>query len=294
MLKSTKAFTLIELLVVIAIIAILAAILFPVFAQAKASAKATASLSNCKQIGTASIIYSTDFDDYAVLSQSYASTPNKYSAPVAGNHITIWTALVQPYMKSFDLIDDPAGPKWRIRTERSWTADQSHAVMPGFGYNSYVFCPLPMDPNPPKDYKPVSITSIGNPAETVFQTASMVQYVDSTYGFYWVLGASVGWISWGNVDGPYSGVEFKNWNGGGWGNNYNWTTLIEAKSDDTNGSRSGGVSQRVTRQGVFNFADSHAKRMSLSRAAAGTDWTPDIDNYSIKMLDESKYIWDDK
>ena len=39
-----KAFTLIELLVVIAIIAILAAILFPVFAQAKAAAKKTASL----------------------------------------------------------------------------------------------------------------------------------------------------------------------------------------------------------------------------------------------------------
>ena len=48
-----RAFTLIELLVVIAIIAILAAILFPVFAQAKAAAKATQSLSNTKQIGTA-------------------------------------------------------------------------------------------------------------------------------------------------------------------------------------------------------------------------------------------------
>ena len=44
-----SGFTLIELLVVIAIIAILAAILFPVFAQAKAAAKATASLSNIKQ-----------------------------------------------------------------------------------------------------------------------------------------------------------------------------------------------------------------------------------------------------
>ena len=39
-----RAFTLIELLVVIAIIAILAAILFPVFAQAKAAAKKTASV----------------------------------------------------------------------------------------------------------------------------------------------------------------------------------------------------------------------------------------------------------
>ena len=45
-----KAFTLIELLVVIAIIAILAAILFPVFAQARESARRSACLSNVRQV----------------------------------------------------------------------------------------------------------------------------------------------------------------------------------------------------------------------------------------------------
>jgi prepilin-type N-terminal cleavage/methylation domain-containing protein len=58
-----KAFTLIELLVVIAIIAILAAILFPVFAQAKEQAKKTATLSNFKQVGLATLIYAGDTDD---------------------------------------------------------------------------------------------------------------------------------------------------------------------------------------------------------------------------------------
>jgi prepilin-type N-terminal cleavage/methylation domain-containing protein len=59
----SRAFTLIELLVVIAIIAILAAILFPVFAQAKAAAKKTSSLSNVKQLSLANVMYAGDSDD---------------------------------------------------------------------------------------------------------------------------------------------------------------------------------------------------------------------------------------
>jgi len=62
-----SAFTLIELLVVIAIIAILAAILFPVFAQAKTSAKRSADLSNVKQIALGVTMYSADNDDMVPL-----------------------------------------------------------------------------------------------------------------------------------------------------------------------------------------------------------------------------------
>src|SRR5438445_4350529 len=58
------AFTLIELLVVIAIIAILAAILFPVFAEARESARKASCLSNCRQIGLAIMQYVQDYDEY--------------------------------------------------------------------------------------------------------------------------------------------------------------------------------------------------------------------------------------
>ncbi len=69
----SKAFTLIELLVVIAIIAILAAILFPVFAQAKESAKKTNCISNAKNISLAGLLYISDYEDtwpYLLISDS--------------------------------------------------------------------------------------------------------------------------------------------------------------------------------------------------------------------------------
>ena len=67
-------FTLIELLVVIAIIAILAAILFPVFAQARDKARGAQCLSNLKQIGLATRMYSQDYDEVLVPEYLY-STP---------------------------------------------------------------------------------------------------------------------------------------------------------------------------------------------------------------------------
>lgn len=70
-----RAFTLIELLVVIAIIAILAAILFPVFAQAKESAKQIQCLSNMKQIGMACMLYLNDNDDSWFAAESWSPLP---------------------------------------------------------------------------------------------------------------------------------------------------------------------------------------------------------------------------
>ncbi|MBX3118058.1 MAG: prepilin-type N-terminal cleavage/methylation domain-containing protein [Fimbriimonadaceae bacterium] len=105
-----KAFTLIELLVVIAIIAILAAILFPVFAQAKASAKKTASISGLKQVALGLPMYSVDYDDIAVPEYGYG-TPTQPDAYLNGN---TWVGRIYPYVKNrgifFDkLMNEPKG-----------------------------------------------------------------------------------------------------------------------------------------------------------------------------------------
>jgi prepilin-type processing-associated H-X9-DG protein/prepilin-type N-terminal cleavage/methylation domain-containing protein len=94
-----KACTLIELLVVIAIIAILAAILFPVFAQAKDAAKKSQGLSNCKQIGTGTMLYLGDYDDV---------TPSVYTA--GGPSVDVYQTL-QPYVKNMDIFFSPVWTK---------------------------------------------------------------------------------------------------------------------------------------------------------------------------------------
>jgi prepilin-type N-terminal cleavage/methylation domain-containing protein len=58
-----RGFSLIELLVVIAIIAVLAAMLFPVFAAARERARIGSCASNLRQLGMASRMYATDYDE---------------------------------------------------------------------------------------------------------------------------------------------------------------------------------------------------------------------------------------
>jgi prepilin-type N-terminal cleavage/methylation domain-containing protein len=58
--RARLAFTLVEMLVVITVIGVLAALLLPALGRAKESARATACLSNLRQVGTALQLYVQD------------------------------------------------------------------------------------------------------------------------------------------------------------------------------------------------------------------------------------------
>src|SRR5437868_5196623 len=117
--NARQAFTLIELLVVIAIIAILAAILFPVFAQARASARAISCISNTKQFSLGILMYAQDFDEHIPLldnngSCAYGFTPcakpdwgSVGSDPNTPN--AMFAGVVQPYLKNSGIQYCPEG-----------------------------------------------------------------------------------------------------------------------------------------------------------------------------------------
>jgi len=100
-----RAFTLIELLVVIAIIAILAAILFPVFAQAKASAKNAAGISGQKQILTATALYSNDNDSLFCPADLWRD--GDYETYDLTGPWHSWVEVCNPYVKSKDAWFNP-------------------------------------------------------------------------------------------------------------------------------------------------------------------------------------------
>lgn len=287
-LAKRSGFTLIELLVVIAIIAILAAILFPVFAQAKLSAKKTAAISNSKQHGTSMMMYMTDFDDqFPILAYggafAYDFTPNVVS----------WPEAMQPYIKNWQMYRDPTDPtanddtyiqNWGIGPNPT-AKDLNLARGYGSSYGlNYAFL------SPGRILSGVETWVGGISGTSVSEVSNTVMFVDGTA--YGATGAQP----------DCRGV------GGGWfqqdapavldaaGNNIAGTDLWNQgwyfrPADGCPWNIYGGGLPRY--HGKFNvsWADSHVSTRSPRSLLEGMNYDTGTPSNS-RVTDTSKYVWD--
>lgn len=218
--RKNGAFTLIELLVVIAIIAILAAILFPVFAQAKVSAKKIAAVSNMKQILTAINLYVIDYDDTYMIrgtmngnGQSWATG----SCNVEAWGCPTWDKVTHPYQKNYALFESgldrsPKKPSNIGDVKRSFRV-ASNLIRGVGGVNTW-------GGTTENRVSPYSTTAIPAPASSILLTDQRNEaqfytwdyWIWSTFWEQWVWGAgSINTLSYEDVNPAqlWSGIDFK-------------------------------------------------------------------------------------
>jgi prepilin-type N-terminal cleavage/methylation domain-containing protein len=268
--KRLNAFTLIELLVVIAIIAILAAILFPVFAQAKAAAKKTASLSNSKQETLGTIMYGGDFDDNIPIVTAWQ---NDGAYIFFDKGCIPWTQLVYPYTKNTDILVDPQAPP-PVPLPPGWNVNVGKWMVPNYGINPYLIqaSSYPYSTTTPP-LTPKNFSSINRVADTVLLTqknSSSETTSKSFYGGYWY-GSGTFLVSLISDPPDCAATGNIQYCTGGWGAGSFWRD-VEGLSEAA-GGWTGNGSLRNTKQMVASFADGHVASKSAGALAEGTAYT---------------------
>jgi len=266
LLKRRSAFTLIELLVVIAIIAILAAILFPVFAQARDKARAASCMSNCKQIGTAVMMYTQDYDETYYWQADWGETDN-WGAGSWGNDYwsyTRWPVRHLPYIKNEGVFLCPShkAPNLNVtkRNSPDYAGDASYAS------NGNTPFPISYGVNTMMTFnqaQPVKLAAVTKPASKYIIAEACTPY-----------GCCEDW----NVEyfraANYSGAE----NGWDWGTMRNRAGHAVAQGLQDN------VMGNVTRHQLGNhviFCDGHVKwiRWNTVGDSNSQKWADVIDPY---------------
>jgi prepilin-type N-terminal cleavage/methylation domain-containing protein len=290
-----RAFTLIELLVVIAIIAILAAILFPVFAQAKAAAKATAALSNVKQLVLADIMYENDYDDMLPFA-TYWNTGNDELCFSSSLCFSSWAWTTSPYVKSVGLLGDPSGPN--NSDYFNWNPTTVATFSPSFGYNYEFLCPITAGGAGVETA--TSATSAADPADTVMIASKWIHSDDTIWnnGAIWgVSGFPGGTIADEDAEAVECGNLIQNcFSDWGMGGGYNTTAAIDI-TNVTEGAYTAGNAFRVSNQETVGWIDGHAKRLSPQALAAGTNFNINAPsgsiggNGAITITHAAQYLW---
>lgn len=264
-----KGFTLIELLVVIAIIAILAAILFPVFAQAKAAAKKVAELSNIKQMGTATVMYTNDNDDHYMFADMF---------PLSGVYGDMyrWSSanVIGPYMKNTDImlspLDSPYIPDftggWSYMAPTAPRVAKPLSFMANSFSTDLVGANSPYFPAGITDYRgpiapgsywdgdanrvpltpSVSTTEAASPATLIVFTPGATAAENNSY-------CGTNHNNTETYDGCFGDGDLV-WGWDGW--NYALGTYFGGPLNDPT------IWRKVSNQANFSFSDSHAKSMT--------------------------------
>jgi prepilin-type N-terminal cleavage/methylation domain-containing protein/prepilin-type processing-associated H-X9-DG protein len=265
-----KAFTLIELLVVIAIIAILAAILFPVFAQAKAAAKRSASLSNVKQIATASQMYGADYDDNIplLMNGQYTYMTN----PTATQRTDSWVWELQPYIKNLTLMVDPTGSDAsNIFGSGPFAWFRNQNLFPYYGFNFLFLSPW----NNCNVAESRSFTQASDVAATVMFTQSRHPTYTQTIGYYTAA-----------APGMYPVILphpiYCIYTGTGWAKKPAATPTVPYTAE---------INIKSGEGSNVAWLDGHAKFLKDTALAAGTNYAASTNPLTTSITDKTVYLW---
>lgn len=111
--RPAAAFTLLELLVVIGIIALLAALLLPVLGRAREAGRATACLSNLRQLGLAIQLYTQDYHHRLPIMRDQPAGPRSTNDPPGPDVVLL------PYLGHTNVLRCPSDHKDIFQTTGS-------------------------------------------------------------------------------------------------------------------------------------------------------------------------------